>query len=86
MRQILLLTMFIFFSLDGVAYGQEIKKNVRYKSGKRINFESLLIEGEKKKADYSVVTGNLGESDFGLLKLRENFVDNMSNDAMEEIQ
>lgn len=60
--------------------------NVKYKSGKRIDFESLLIEGEAKKADYSVVTGNLGEEDFGLLRLRDDFTDMMAIDAQEEIQ
>jgi hypothetical protein len=65
---------------------KNVKKTVRYKSGKRIDFESLLIEGEKKKADYSVVTGNIGEEDLGLLKLRDNFTDQMANDAKEEIQ
>lgn len=63
----------------------EIKKP-KYKSGKRIDFESLLIEGEKKKADYAVVTGNLGEDDFGLLKLREDFLDVMADDTQEEIK
>ena len=41
----------------------EVKKP-KYKSGKRIDFKALLIEGEKKKADFSVVTGNIGEQDF----------------------
>lgn len=58
----------------------------RYKSGGRIDFESLLIEGEKRKADYSVVTGNLGEEDFGLIKLREDFLDLMALDSQEEVQ
>jgi len=77
---------FIFvFSFSALGETVKQKKKIRYKKGKRIDFESLLIEGEKKKADYSVVTGNLGETDFGLLKLRENFVDNMIDDAQEEI-
>lgn len=58
----------------------------RYREGKKIDFESLLIEGQKKQADYSVVTGNLGEEDLGLLKLREDFLDSMANDASEEIE
>ena len=62
------------------------KTKVRYKSGKRIDFESLLIEGEKKKADYSVVTGNLGESDFGLLKLRSDFIDKMQAKNKEVVE
>lgn len=62
------------------------KSQVKYKTGKRIDFQSLLIEGEKKKADYSVVTGNLGEEDFGLLKMKKNFVKEMKFDAKESIQ
>jgi hypothetical protein len=62
------------------------KSKVKYKTGKRIDFQSLLIEGEKKKADYSVVTGNLGEKDFGLLKIKKNFVKEMKFDAKESIQ
>jgi len=62
------------------------KKGPRYREGKKIDFESLLIEGQKKKADYSVVTGNLGENDLGLLKLREDFLDTMADDAAEEIE
>jgi hypothetical protein len=59
---------------------------VKYKKSKNIDFESLLIEGENKKPDMSIVTGNIGEKDLGLLKLRENFVDHMSNDAGEIIR
>jgi hypothetical protein len=70
----------------GVIAKEKTTKKVRYKSGKRIDFESLLIEGEKKKANYSVVTGNLGEKDLGLLKLRKNFNDFMEDDARENVQ
>jgi hypothetical protein len=59
---------------------------VKYKKSKKIDFESLLIEGENKKPDMSIVTGNIGEKDLGLLKLRENFVDYMSNDAGEIVR
>lgn len=62
------------------------KVTVKYKKGKKINFESLLIEGEQKKPEMSVVTGNIGEKDLGLLKLRKNFNDYMANDAGEKIQ
>jgi hypothetical protein len=44
-----------------------------------------LIEGENKKPELSVVTGNLGERDLGLIKTRENFLDYMINDAGEEL-
>ena len=61
-------------------------KNIRYKKGKRIDFESLLVEGENKKPEMSVVTGNIGKKDLGLLKLRADFNDFMANDAGEKIQ
>lgn len=62
------------------------QKNIRYKKGTRIDFESLLVEGENKKPEMSVVTGNIGKKDLGLLKLREDFNDFMANDAGEKIQ
>jgi hypothetical protein len=78
-----LILVLITFSVGTMA---EVVKMPRYKSGKRIDFESLLIEGEKKKADYAVVTGNLGEDDFGLLKFRENFLDLIAQDTQEEVE
>jgi hypothetical protein len=65
---------------------QEENAKVKYKKGKKLDFESLLIEGEQKKPEMSVVTGNIGEKDLGLLKMRDNFNDYMTNDAGENIQ
>ena len=62
------------------------KTKVRYRKSGRIDFESLLIEGERKRPEMSVVTGNVGEKDSGLLKFRKNFVDMISNDLGEAIQ
>jgi len=61
-------------------------KNVHYKSQGRVDFESLLIEGERKKPEMSVVTGNIGEKDSGLLKFRKDFLDVMADDFGEKIQ
>lgn len=83
-RIIVCLTLLLLFAFEAGA--KEKNKKPRFREGKKIDFESLLIEGQKKKADYSVVTGNLGESDFGLLKLRENFTDTMADDIGEEVQ
>lgn len=82
LKSIALILVMVSFSF----FAKASDVNVKYKSGKRIDFESLLIEGEAKKADYSVVTGNLGEEDFGLLRLRDDFTDMMAIDAQEEIQ
>lgn len=67
-------------------WAQDGEKKIRYKDSKRIDFESLLIEGESKKPEMSVVTGNIGEKDLGLLKYRKDFNDFMADDAGENIQ
>lgn len=58
---------------------------VKYKESGRIDFESLLIEGERKKPELSVVTGNVGEKDSGLMVFRLDFIDTMSNDFGEVV-
>ena len=78
-----LLLLFIFV-LSFRAHALE--KKVKFKQGKRIDFQSLLIEGEKKKAQFSIVTGNLGEVDLGLLKLRTNFHDLMKDNVREVVE
>ena len=86
-KRVLILLFFIFASHIGFASDQKSKKTkVVYKSGERLDFQSLLIEGEKKKANFSVVTGNLGEIDLGLLKIREDFVDYMKDSIREKVQ
>lgn len=62
------------------------KSKVKFKASKRIDFESLLIEGERKKPEMAVVTGNLGEKDSGLLKFREDFHDVLADDLGESIE
>ena len=81
-NQLVLLSL---LSLSFSAFSAETSK-VTYKKGKKIDFESLLIEGENKKPDMSIVTGNIGEKDLGLLKHRKDFVDFMANDAGEIIK
>lgn len=67
-------------------FAKDGSKKIRYKKGKRIDFESLLVEGEGKKPEMSVVTGNIGEKDLGLLKHRKDFNDFMADDAGEIIK
>lgn len=81
--KIISLSLLLLVSFATIA--KEIKKP-KYKSGKRIDFKALLIEGEKKKADFSVVTGNVGEQDFGLLKMKEDFYSEMKTDIKEDVQ
>jgi hypothetical protein len=73
------------FCMSVFAVAAENSKNVRYKKGKRLDFESLLVEGENKKPELAVVTGNLGEKDLSLLKLKENFQDENAVDYGEEV-
>jgi hypothetical protein len=59
---------------------------VRYKKGKDVNFEELLIQGQLKRAEISVVTGDAQDGTDGLLRLRENVLDRVAVDAGEEVQ
>jgi hypothetical protein len=63
---------------------QDSAPKVHYKSGKDVNFEELLIQGQLKRPEVSVVTGNVQGGEDGLLKLRENFLDRVATDAGEE--
>ena len=58
---------------------------VKYKSGNEIRFDELLIQGQMKRAEMSVVTGDQAEFSNGLLRLRENFLDHAALDLGEEI-
>ena len=89
MTFILLLLLLVLVSfLPTVAYSaQEQKgKGVRYRKAKKINFEALLIEGQIKRPDIAVVTGNVGDDVDGLLRLRENFHDQMAIEAGEDVK
>ena len=57
---------------------------VSYKAGKDVNFEELLINGQLKRPEVTVVTGNQGQGTDGMLRLRENFIDRLAEDAGEE--
>ena len=59
---------------------------VKYKESRRIDFESLLMEGERKKPELSVVTVNTGEKDSGLMVFRKDFKDMMAVDFDEVIE
>lgn len=59
------------------------KKNIRYKAGKSVDFENLLIQGELQRPDIAVVTGDASQGSDGLLRLRENFLDRMASDIGE---
>lgn len=64
------------------------KKNtqVRYRSGKVIDFEKLLIQGQVKRPEISIVTGDGSDRTDGLLRLREDFLDRIAQDYSEEVK
>jgi hypothetical protein len=70
----------------GAGENQGTKSKVKYKAASRIDFESLLIEGERKKPEMAVVPGNIGEKDSGLLKFRKDFLDVMADDFGEAVE
>jgi hypothetical protein len=57
---------------------------VKYKAGKEVDFESLLIQGQLERPEITVVTGQVDKGADGLLKLRENFLDRVASDQGEE--
>lgn len=77
-----------FLSIQLVFAGKKISsgnknKGIQYKKAKKVGFESLLIQGERKRADILVVTGDADDDLAGLLRLRENFLDHQAKDFGE---
>ena len=62
----------------------EVPSQVHYKTGKDVSFEEILIHGEIKRPEISVVTGDTQQGTDGLLRLRENFLDRMAADFGEK--
>ncbi|RPJ78235.1 MAG: hypothetical protein EHM20_04395 [Alphaproteobacteria bacterium] len=86
-RMIISMTILMSFAMNAEETQENSKAaNVKYKEAGRIDFESLLIEGERKKPELSVVTGNIGEKDNGLMVIRKDFGDMMANDFAEVIE
>lgn len=85
MNKILLAIVLLGLGQGSLAQEKKAPK-VKYKAAGRIDFESLLIEGERKKPEMAVVTGNIGEKDSGLLKFRTDFLDVMADDFGEAVE
>ena len=75
----------VLFLLSVFAAQEEAPPKVRYKKGKDVNFEELLIQGQIRRPEISVVTADEGDKTDGLLRLRENFLDRVASDLGEEI-
>jgi len=61
-------------------------KNVKYKSQGTVDFEELLIRGELKRPEISVVTGAEEDSLAALLRLRGDFTDRIAETQGELIE
>lgn len=59
---------------------------IRYRKGKDVNFDEMLINGQLQRPEIAVVTGEVGQGTDGLLRLRENFIDQVAIDFGEVAQ
>jgi hypothetical protein len=79
---ILLLSVSVFATTET---SETSSSKVKYKKGKDVNFEELLIQGLLKRPEVSVVTGDSPDGTDGLLRLRENFLDRVAVDVGEDV-
>lgn len=86
MKKLILAIVLFSVTFGARAEDDSKKKKIKYKKSKKIDFESLLIQGEKKRAEIFVVTGDSDESLDGLLRLRDNFIDQQEYDFGEEVR
>lgn len=75
---------------DGTKTAAEVppvkQKKIKYKAGKQVDFDKQTIQGELRRPEISVVTGNEKTTDNGILRLREDFVDRITAHAAEEVE
>jgi hypothetical protein len=87
----------VYLMLSGVVFlgslpaawataGASGQPGVRYRAGKEVDFEELLIRGELQRPEISVVTGTVRQGADGLLRLRSDFTDRITMDAGEEVR
>jgi hypothetical protein len=62
------------------------KRKVRYKAGKRHDFDAANIDGKIRKPEISLVTGGERTNDNGLLRLREDWLDRLTIYSGEELK
>lgn len=63
----------------------EEKARVRYRSSQDVSFDKLLIEGDMKRPELHIITGETQQGTDGLLRLRDNFTDHLSMDLGENV-
>jgi hypothetical protein len=71
---------------DSASTSKAPPAKVHYKTGKDIDFEELLIQGQLQRPEITVVTGDSGQGTDGLLRLRENFLDQVAIDTGGEVK
>ncbi len=83
-RSLIMMIFVAGLTLNAFAEEAAPPAKVHYSAGKDVNFEELLIQGQLKRPEVSVVTGNVKQGADGLLRLRENFLDRVTSDSGEE--
>lgn len=84
MSRLIALSFFVSSMAFAAPSKEAAEPTVKYKAGKQLDFEQLVIEGQLKRPELSVVTGDSDEGSNGLLRLRENFIDRMAEAAGED--
>lgn len=92
-RQAVVVGFFLSGAMSAVALAAETpgapsapEAKVKYKTGKDVSFDELLIQGQLQRPEVTVVTGDVDQGTDGLLRLRENFLDRVTADFGEEIR
>jgi hypothetical protein len=73
---------FIYFVFGSLVVSAEVIRDenlkIKYKKGRDVDFEALLIEGQKRSEEISYIGGDLGVLDKSLLKnVKDNFITEM---------
>lgn len=76
----------IWMSYDSKATGQPSDKApaVKYRAGKDLSFDEILVQGQIHRPEISVVTGSADEDNNGLVRLRQDFLDQIAADFGED--
>ncbi len=75
----------LVFSLAAFAADDQGASNFRYRSGKTVELDLSQVQGDLRRPEISVVTGDEKEKDNGLLRLRQDFNDRIAIDCGEEM-
>ena len=76
----------VAFSAEDSSVPMSGAGKVRYRQGKNIDFGETVIQGQNRRPESAVVTGNVQQGGDGLIRLRENFLDRISVDYAESAE